>query len=128
MSSAFPTFWIRPSRTNIAPSATMPSSRNSGPTRGRAGPASVTTCEQLITARVLLSFSEDINRDADSIRYQHSDHDLQREYEWISDFGDRSDRETDIDERDNEARRTRDLQPPGRSDAERLHPKQRNCK
>src|SRR5262245_5631966 len=103
----------------------MPSSRNSNPTRGRAGPASVTTCEQLITARVLLSFSEDINRDADRIRYQNRGDDLQREYKSISDFSNRYDRETDIDQGDDETRRARELEPPWRSDAERLHSKQR---
>ena len=46
----------------------IPSSRNSGPTRGRAGPDIVTSCEQLTTASVLISFSDDIKPDADDIR------------------------------------------------------------
>src|SRR5690242_14976990 len=123
ISSVFPTFSIRPSRTSIPPSLTMPSSRNSGPTRGRAGPASVTTCEQLTTARVLLSFSEDINRDAERIRNQNRGNDLQRKYKRTADFSNRNNREADVNQSDDETRRARALEPQWRFDAERLHSK-----
>src|ERR1039458_2655218 len=45
---------MRPSRTNMAPPGTMASSRISGPTRARAGPASVTSCAQFQTASSLI--------------------------------------------------------------------------
>src|ERR1035437_5560629 len=46
---------MRPSRTSMAPPGTMASSRISGPTRGRAGPARVTSCAQFQTASSLIS-------------------------------------------------------------------------
>src|SRR5215212_6049467 len=128
ISSLLPTRSISPSRINIPPFAMMPSSRSSGPTRGRAGPASVTSCEQLTTASVLLFLSDDINRDADSVRYQHCDDNLQRKREGTSDFSDWNNGKANINQSDDEARCTRDLEPPWRSDAKGLHPKQRNCK
>ena len=39
-------------RTSIAPSSIIASCRKSPPVRGRLGPASVTSCEQLMMARV----------------------------------------------------------------------------
>src|SRR5215213_5732067 len=128
ISSLLPTRSINSSRTNIPPFAMMPSSRSSVPTRGRAGPASVTSCEQLTTASVLLFLSDDINRDADSVRYQHCDDNLQRKRQGTSDFSDWNNRKANIDQSDNEARRTRDLEPPRRSDTKCFHPKQRNRK
>src|SRR6185503_1477817 len=124
-SSRLPTRSINPSRTNIPPFAMIPSSRNSAPVRGRAGPASVTSCEQLTTAKFLLSFSEDINRDADSVRYQHSSDDLESKRQRTSDFSNRNDSETNVNQGNYEARRTRDLEPPRRLHAKRLHAKQR---
>src|SRR6185369_10767112 len=119
---------MRPSRTSIPPLVMMPSSRNSGPTRGRAGPASVTTCAQLTTASVVFSFSEDINRDADRIRYQHRSNDLQREGKRAADVSNGNDREADVNQRDDETRRACKLEPPRRLHAQRLHAKQRNRK
>src|SRR6185503_6967586 len=133
ISAIVPTRSIKPSRTTNPPFSTIPSSRNSAPTRGRAGPASVTTCEQLITANFvpfcgLLAFSEDINRDANHIRQQHRAGDLQCKRKRALHICNRHDSETDVDKRDNEARRTRDLEPKRRFHAKGLHPKQRNRK
>ena len=56
---------------SIAPSAMMPSSRISAPTRGRAGPASVTSCEQPTTAS--LAHCVGIHRHADALLVRHVD-------------------------------------------------------
>src|ERR1044072_1660990 len=101
ISSLLPTLSITPSRTNMPPLGMIPSSRNSGPTRGRAGPASVTSCEQLTTANVLLSCSDDIEPNAYYIRYHDSDNNLQRKRSEISYIRDRNDRVTNIDQSDN---------------------------
>src|SRR5579883_610254 len=51
ISERTPTAAMRPSRTSIAPSLRIESSRNSVPMRGRAGPASVTSCPQFVISR-----------------------------------------------------------------------------
>src|SRR5215213_3827 len=128
ISSLLPTRSISPSRINIPPFAMMLSSRSSGPTRGRAGPASVTSCEQLTTASVLSLFSEDIEREADDIRYHDCADNFQSERLKIFHVRNRNDGVTDVDQSDDEAGGARNLQPPRRFDAQRFHPKQRNGK
>src|SRR5439155_7354935 len=51
ISARAPVAWIRPSRMSIAPLGMMARSRISGPMRGRGGPARVTSCRELRTAR-----------------------------------------------------------------------------
>src|SRR5678815_5395405 len=114
ISSRLPTLSINPSRTNIPPFGMMPRSRNSGPTRGRAGPASVTSCEQLTTASVLLSFSNDIEPDADDICDNDCNDNLQTKRSKISHVSDWYDGVTYVDQSDDESGCTRDLQPPRR--------------
>src|SRR3954453_4704289 len=128
ISSVLPTRSINPSRTNIPPFEMMPSSRSSRPTRGRDGPASVTSSAPIRASVLLSSFSEDMNRDADSIRYQHCGDNLQRKQQRTSNFRNRNDRKANVNQSDDKTRRASELEPPRRSDAKRLHSKQRNRK
>src|SRR5689334_14099532 len=123
MSAVGPTRSINPLRTKTPPRSTMAKSRNSGPTRGRAGPASVTTCDAPTIASDLLSFADNINDEAESVRYQHGGNNFRRKQQRTGDVGDGNDGEADVDQGDDESRRAGELEPPRCFDAERLHSK-----
>src|ERR1043165_2866333 len=128
ISSVCPTFSIRPPRTSMPPLAMMPSSRSSGPTRGRAGPARVTTCEQLTTASVLSLLSDDIDPDTDNNGQHDCNDDLQCKRAQVFHGRDWNDRVTDVDQSNDEAGRTGDLEPPWRFNTKRFHSEKRNRK
>src|ERR1043165_9072379 len=128
ISSEALTLSMRPSRTSMPPLTTIASSRNSGPTRGRAGPASVTTCEQLTTASVLSLFSDDIDPDADNISDHDRNDDLQSKRAKVFHIRNRNDRVTDVDQSNDEAGRTGNLEPPRRFNTKRFHSEKRNRK
>src|ERR1043165_3456115 len=128
ISSVVPTRSINPSRTNMPPFAMIPNSLSSTPTRGRAGPASVTSCEQLTTASVLFLFSENIEPDAYDVSDHDRNDDLQTKRSQIFHVRDWHDRVADVDQGDDESGSAGDLEPPRRLDAQRFHTKKRNRK